>query len=151
MNDSLEHLPELKRDDLGRLTETIRQMCGDVEMVVLYGSYARGDYKLEEDLAPDRKSGAASDYDVLVVTSEKDTAKNGHLWTDVDRRLGTLGLSASDRPRRAVSQEDSAQEALFLQRRVRRRHRAIRLGRLRPGDPRAANARGAKRGGRGAF
>lgn len=97
MKDSLEHLPEHKRDDLRRLTETIRAACDDVEMVVLYGSYARGDYKVEEDLAPDRKSGAASDYDVLVVTTEKNTVKNGQLWTEVDRRLQTLGLSAYPR------------------------------------------------------
>jgi predicted nucleotidyltransferase len=38
MKDSLEHLPERKREDLRRLTETIREMCDDVEMVVLYGS-----------------------------------------------------------------------------------------------------------------
>jgi hypothetical protein len=30
MKDSLEHLPERKRDDLRRLTETIREMCNDV-------------------------------------------------------------------------------------------------------------------------
>jgi hypothetical protein len=33
MKDSLEHLPERKREDLRRLTETIREMCDDVEMV----------------------------------------------------------------------------------------------------------------------
>ncbi len=97
MKNSLEHLPERKRDDLCRLTDTIREMCNDVEMVVLYGSYARGDYKEEEDLAPDRKSGAASDYDILVVTTEKDTVKNGHLWGQVDRRLAALDLSAYPR------------------------------------------------------
>ncbi len=94
MNDSLEHLPENKRDDLRRLTETIREMCSDVEMIVLYGSYARGDYKEEEDLDPDRKSGDASDYDILVVTGEKDTARNGYLWGKVDKSLQALGLSA---------------------------------------------------------
>ena len=30
MKDSLKHLPKHKRDDLRRLTETIRQTCGDV-------------------------------------------------------------------------------------------------------------------------
>ncbi len=97
MNDSLEHLPEHKRDELRRLTETIREACDDVEMVVLYGSYARGDYKEEADLDPDRKSGAASDYDILVVTTEKDTVRNGHLWTQVDQRLRALELSAYPR------------------------------------------------------
>ena len=45
MKDSLEHLPEGKREELRRLAETIRGMCDDVEMILLYGSYARGDYK----------------------------------------------------------------------------------------------------------
>ena len=36
MKDTLEHLPDRKRDELGRLTETIRQTCNDVEMVVLF-------------------------------------------------------------------------------------------------------------------
>ena len=94
MKHSLEHLPESKRDDLRRLATTICEMCSDVEMIVLYGSYARGDYKEEEDLDPDRKSGAASDYDILVVTTEKDTVKNGHLWGTVDKSLQALGLSA---------------------------------------------------------
>lgn len=97
MKDSLQHLPEQKCDDLRRLTETIRETCNDVEMIVLYGSYARGDYKVEEDLDPDRKSGDVSDYDILVVTTEKETAKNGHLWTKVDRLLGKLDLSAYPR------------------------------------------------------
>ncbi len=79
------------------MTETIRAACDDVEMVVLYGSYARGDYKEEEDLEPERKSGAASDYDILVVTTEKDTVRNGHLWSVVDRQLQALELSAYPR------------------------------------------------------
>ena len=97
MKTSLDHLPERKREELRRLSETIRETCSDVEMVVLYGSYARGDYKEEEDLDPDRRSGAASDYDILVVTTEKDTVGNGHLWAKVDRLLQELGLSAYPR------------------------------------------------------
>ncbi len=97
MQTSLDHLPEEKREELRRLAETIRAACNDVEMIVLFGSYARGDYKLDEDLAPDRKSGDESDYDILVVTTEKDTVHNGHLWTKVDRELDALGLSAYPR------------------------------------------------------
>ena len=94
MKDSLEHLPEGKREELRRLAETIRGMCNDVEMILLYGSYARGDYKEEKDLDPDRASGDASDYDILVVTTEKDTVRNGQLWGKVDKALQALGLSA---------------------------------------------------------
>ena len=97
MKESLDHLPEWKRDDLHRLTDVIRAACDDVEMIVLFGSYARGDYKEEADLDPDRKSGAASDYDILVVTTEKDTVKNGHLWAKVNEQLHALDLSAYPR------------------------------------------------------
>ena len=97
MKDSLEHLPEKKREELRRLAQTIREMCDDVEMIVLFGSYARGDYIEEEDLDPDRPSGAASDYDILVVTTEKDTVRNGHCWGKVNDRLRALDLSADPR------------------------------------------------------
>jgi HEPN domain-containing protein/predicted nucleotidyltransferase len=63
-------------------------------MILLYGSYARGDYREEEDLDPDRPSGDASDYDILVVTTEKDTVRNGQLWGKVDKAIQALGLSA---------------------------------------------------------
>jgi hypothetical protein len=36
--DSLEHLPERKREELRRLAETIRGMCNDVEMIPDLGS-----------------------------------------------------------------------------------------------------------------
>jgi predicted nucleotidyltransferase/HEPN domain-containing protein len=94
MRSTLEHLPEGKREELRRLAETIRGMCNDVEMILLYGSYARGDYKEEKDLDPERASGDASDYDILVVTTEKDTVRNGQLWGKVDKALQALGLSA---------------------------------------------------------
>jgi hypothetical protein len=41
MKDSLEHLPDRKREDLRRLTEVIREMSNDVEMVVPQVSHLR--------------------------------------------------------------------------------------------------------------
>jgi HEPN domain-containing protein/predicted nucleotidyltransferase len=62
-------------------------------MIILYGSYARGDYKEKKDLAPDRKSGHVSDYDILIVTSEKKTADNTSLWHNVTGKFDKLNLS----------------------------------------------------------
>ncbi len=99
MDTSLSHLPEHKRAELARLTRLIRESCRDVEMIILYGSYARGDYKEEADLKPDRKSGHASDYDILIVTTIPEAANSIDLWNHVTNKARSLpgGLSAHPR------------------------------------------------------
>ncbi len=97
MDSSLSHLPEPTQVELKRLTMLIRESCRDVEMIILYGSYARGDYKEEADLKPDRKSGHASDYDILIVTSIPEAANSIELWNHVTDKARSLGLSAHPR------------------------------------------------------
>ena len=74
MRKNVDHLPEEKRAELTRIVPIIRELCDDVEMIILFGSYARGDYRDETDLPSERKSGAASDYDILVVCQHKTAA-----------------------------------------------------------------------------
>ena len=74
MQKTLEHLAQAKQDELQKITAAILENCSDVEKIILFGSYARGDYKEEKDLAPNRKSGHASDYDILAITAKKETA-----------------------------------------------------------------------------
>ena len=62
MKNSIEHLPQEKRNMLERAVSIIREICDDVEMIILFGSHARGDFRNEEDLLPNRKSGAPSDF-----------------------------------------------------------------------------------------
>ena len=90
MKNSLEHLPEHKREELARAVSTIREMCDDVEMIILFGSHARGTYKDEDDLAPDRKSGAVSDYDILVVCRLNATAIHYSLWRSISDHCNGL-------------------------------------------------------------
>ena len=87
------HLPDDKQNELKRIVSVIRDRCDDVEMIVLFGSYARGDYKEEADLKPERKSGHKSDYDILVVTGEKKTAIDTGLWQTVAKECDNAGLS----------------------------------------------------------
>ncbi|MDD5597987.1 MAG: HEPN domain-containing protein [Victivallaceae bacterium] len=94
MKKTLAYLPGNKRSELKHIVSTIRDMCGDVEMIILFGSYARGDYKEEADLKPDRRSGERSDYDILVVTGEKTTAVDIGLWRKITRKCDSAGLSA---------------------------------------------------------
>jgi predicted nucleotidyltransferase len=76
MNNSFDHLSESTRNELKIIVSIIRNKCDDVEMIILFGSYARGDYKIKADLPNDRKSGHASDYDILVVVGQKKTVED---------------------------------------------------------------------------
>ncbi|MFH1613645.1 MAG: HEPN domain-containing protein [Planctomycetota bacterium] len=93
MKKSLAHLPEYKREELKLITRIIRKQFPSAQMIILYGSYARGNYKEQKDLAHDRKSGHVSDYDILVVTSEKKTADNTSLWQNITKKCDKLNLS----------------------------------------------------------
>ncbi|MFA6716628.1 MAG: hypothetical protein WCS27_14705, partial [Victivallaceae bacterium] len=97
MKKTLAHLSDVKRNELKHVVSTVRDMCGDVEMIILFGSYARGDYKEEANLRPDRKSGHISDYDILVVTGQKATAVDTGFWRKIAMECNNAGLSADVR------------------------------------------------------
>lgn len=70
LKEILSHLPEVKVKELETVTKRIVN-TDKAEIVVLFGSYARGDYK--EVRGKDR--GKKSDYDILVVVSDYETGK----------------------------------------------------------------------------
>ena len=66
----LSHLPENKIKELETITQRIID-SGKAEIVVLFGSYARGNYKEKRG----KTQGKKSDYDILVAVSEYKTKK----------------------------------------------------------------------------
>ena len=80
MKSSLDHLPKAKRDELAFVVELIREgfaeaisrrsmpryQKGQVLKIILFGSYARGDW------VEDPKGRYFSDYDLLVVVNHDD-------------------------------------------------------------------------------
>jgi predicted nucleotidyltransferase/HEPN domain-containing protein len=91
---SLDHLPEAKREELARVLEILfrgfeeatknkmsTRKRGSILKVVLYGSYARGDW------VDDPKSGYRSDYDLLVVVSSDQLTDVAEYWADTDEKL----------------------------------------------------------------
>jgi HEPN domain-containing protein/predicted nucleotidyltransferase len=69
------HLPPHKQDELRRIVETIRKHQ-DVEMIILFGSHARGDW-VEDEYEEDHITyGYHSDYDILIVTADKDRERD---------------------------------------------------------------------------
>jgi len=94
MENLINHLPQSKRDELKNVVAVVCQNCKDVEKIILFGSYARGDYKEAKDLKENRRSGHISDYDILVVTSKKETAVDSMLWKRISEACKNLNLSA---------------------------------------------------------
>lgn len=94
MENSLDHLPDAKRKELERIVAVIKKNCDNIEKIILFGSYARGNYKEAKDLSPTSRTGHVSDYDILVVTGKKDVALNSLLWGRISEELQGLNLSA---------------------------------------------------------
>jgi len=94
MNTSLDHLPEGKRSELARVLEilfrefedatknrSVARRQGRILKVVLFGSYARGDW------VDDPVGGYKSDYDLLIVVSEDELTDTAEYWMNADQRL----------------------------------------------------------------
>src|SRR5690606_18178534 len=93
MRTDLSHLPEAKQRELAEIVRIIRAH-EEVEMIILYGSYARGNYTEERDLVPGRWSGHASDYDILIIVEDEAVALDSARWAEVEDACNRAGLSA---------------------------------------------------------
>jgi predicted nucleotidyltransferase/HEPN domain-containing protein len=85
MKTELSHLPNKKQLELQRVIEIIREEI-DLEMLILFGSYARGDWV--EDLDPETlQYRYQSDFDLLVVTETPRQADRIEQNNKLSRRL----------------------------------------------------------------
>jgi len=83
MKTSLEHLPLPKREQLAAITALLCEGA-PVEMLILFGSYARGDW------VEDHENLYFSDYDLLVVVREPAVAADEMLWSALNERARAL-------------------------------------------------------------
>lgn len=72
MKKSLSHLPKEKRDELRTIVQYVLEELGEsCEMIILYGSYARGTYvDYDQRTEYGVRTIFMSDYDILVVTNK---------------------------------------------------------------------------------
>ncbi|MEP7219456.1 MAG: HEPN domain-containing protein [Bacteroidota bacterium] len=85
MNTNIDHLPEEKQEQLRRAVEIIREEA-DVEMIILFGSYAAGTW-VEEPGPDPRTFEYQSDFDIYVLVEDKKLSRKGTLWARVENRL----------------------------------------------------------------
>lgn len=81
-----DHLPQNKQEDLRRLTDMILHAVPTTNLIVLFGSYAKGTWA-ENDVRHDFniETVFSSDYDILVVTSCIDTSTADFKLDEVEK------------------------------------------------------------------
>ncbi|GAB5527047.1 MAG: HEPN domain-containing protein [Roseivirga sp.] len=82
MKTDLSHLPRIKQEELTAVCEIILSKV-PAEMIVLFGSYARGNWV--EDYQEHHEY--VSDYDILVITADRKSAKRSKTWRDLEAQL----------------------------------------------------------------
>ena len=91
VNEALQQLPLTKQEELQHLTKLLGNSKG-VEMVILFGSYARGKYVEDSYVENGILYEYKSDYDLLVVTRNDDLHVNFKIETKVNKILRDTGL-----------------------------------------------------------
>ena len=86
MKDSIAYLPKDKQEDLNFLVNEIQKRLPQTEFIILYGSYARGNYvrrsiRIEDGGIPTVK---ISDYDIYVITSGINSKKADTILDNVE-------------------------------------------------------------------
>jgi len=87
MKKSLIHLPQYKRDELKRIVKIIRRQFPSAHMIVLFGSYARGQWVEHTYTEGHITYEYISDFDILVLTRLKKTANNHSKQSTVDNLI----------------------------------------------------------------
>ncbi len=86
MKKSLAHLPKHKRDELKLVTEIILGECPTVLMVILFGSYARGDWVEDTYVEDGITYEYASDFDILVIVRSNRIVNSTDTWRRAEAR-----------------------------------------------------------------
>ncbi|TRX56044.1 HEPN domain-containing protein, partial [Fulvivirga sp. M361] len=91
MNEALQKLPLTKQEELQNITKLLSSMK-KVEMVILFGSYARGEYVEDTYVEKGILYEYKSDYDLLVVTLHDDLKCHLKIETKVNEVLRDTGI-----------------------------------------------------------
>ncbi|MCZ8284060.1 MAG: nucleotidyltransferase domain-containing protein, partial [Bacteroidia bacterium] len=74
MKTSISHLPANKQAEIGRIKDALIPKYAEIEMIILFGSHARGDWKIDEYVENGITYSYNSDYDLLIITNNSEKA-----------------------------------------------------------------------------
>jgi uncharacterized protein len=87
MNEVLpQTIPNVKQKELCRIADIIKQEA-PVEMLILFGSFARGDWVSDKYREGYITYEYQSDFDILVVVKNKTIETNYALWNNINDKL----------------------------------------------------------------
>ena len=88
MKTNLEHLPEDKRKEVEKIADIVRAEGEGVEMIILFGSHARGDW-VEKDTYVEGYATYeyVSDFDVLLVVGSEKLERNHGVWNRIEKMI----------------------------------------------------------------
>jgi HEPN domain-containing protein/predicted nucleotidyltransferase len=87
MKKSLAHLPKEKQTELKLITDTIVNSCPGAQIIILFGSYARGNWVADTCKKGHITYEYRSDYDILVITETKKQANDDGLQRKLNDKL----------------------------------------------------------------
>jgi HEPN domain-containing protein/predicted nucleotidyltransferase len=86
MKRSLSHLPERKKYEVCKVRETILQYEKKCEMIILFGSFARGDWVEDKYLEDHITYEYQSDFDILILVKSRGKVSKGP-WMQIERAI----------------------------------------------------------------
>lgn len=87
MKTSLSHLPEINQIELKEIADFIKEEIPQIQMVILFGSYARGDWVVDRYTENGTLYTYESDYDLLFVMKGEKVAKHKSTDRKYDKRI----------------------------------------------------------------
>lgn len=98
MKTSIKHLPEHKQAELKAIVAALIPKYSEIEMVILFGSYARGNWVEDKYVEKGITYEYKSDYDLLIVLSKNGQATNENLTQAISDTLDNLNLPTPVHP-----------------------------------------------------
>ena len=90
MNNSLKQIPQSKQEELTQIAQLVSDFK-EVEMVILFGSYARGNWVEDKYIEKGVTYEYRSDYDLLVVLKHEDLKQKFRIEGEVKTKLIETG------------------------------------------------------------
>lgn len=86
MKTSISHLPANKQAEIKRIKDALIPKYAEIEMIILFGSHARGDWKIDEYVENGITYSYNSDYDLLIITNNSEKANvDTYLFSIIDK------------------------------------------------------------------
>lgn len=95
MKTDLTHLPEPMQADLKKIQAELIPKYSEIEMIILFGSYARGDWQIDEYMENGNTYSYRSDYDLLIVTNNSEKANSDTFLFSLLDKLDELNMETA--------------------------------------------------------